>query len=268
MHNKRTAFSLVIVGVGLLMISAIMLTLATPVQAQCGSQASSCKNCHEVQGEMPVNNDGTSWHEAHAFGDFCYICHGGNQQATDAESAHEGMVDPLSDVQASCQQCHVADLEERAQVYADTLGVTYGMGSASTPSETGDNTSDSGMASEANLGCNEIVVDDPNLVDYNKIYEETVLGVRSINWGNAIFALLIGALILGGGGFILYNEGWVGVDYEKVDEYPEDLVELLPEISHLTPPARKKLQQLLEDPKEASETLTRIDVPSAKEDES
>ncbi|MEJ2352930.1 MAG: hypothetical protein P8Y03_24345, partial [Anaerolineales bacterium] len=37
--------------------------------AQCGSQASSCKNCHEVQGEDPVNNDGTGWHESHAFGD-------------------------------------------------------------------------------------------------------------------------------------------------------------------------------------------------------
>ena len=265
MHNKKTAFSLLITGVALVMLSAILLTLATPVHAQCGSQASSCKNCHEVQGEYPVNNDGTSWHEAHAFGDFCYICHGGNQQATDADTAHEGMVPPLSDVQASCQQCHFDDLEERAQVYADTLGIEYGMGATAPSSGTSETTSP--PASESSLGCNEIVVDDPNLVDYNKMYEEATMGIKNLSVGNAILGLLIGALVLGGGGFILYNEGWVGVDYENVDEYPEDLVEMLPEIAHLTPPARKKLQRILGDTKDASELLSKIDDASKEENE-
>jgi hypothetical protein len=63
---------------------------------------------------MPVNADGTGWHQSHAFGDFCYICHAGNNQAKDEAAAHEGMVPPLSDVRAACQQCHVADLDARA----------------------------------------------------------------------------------------------------------------------------------------------------------
>ena len=83
---------------GLLLILSIgffFLLPAQKVSAQCGSQASSCKNCHETQAQDPVNNDGTAWHASHAFGDFCYLCHAGNNQATDKTAAHTGMVDPL-----------------------------------------------------------------------------------------------------------------------------------------------------------------------------
>ncbi|MEW6405040.1 MAG: hypothetical protein AB1649_24860, partial [Chloroflexota bacterium] len=52
-----------------------------------------------------------------------------NNQAKNEAAAHEGMVAPLSDVKAACQQCYVADLDARAQVYADTLGVDVGSGS-------------------------------------------------------------------------------------------------------------------------------------------
>ena len=110
------------------MVTGIALVTVQPVKAQCGSQASSCKNCHEVQAKDPVNNDGTSWHQSHAFGDFCYICHAGNNQATDKVAAHTGMVSPLADVKASCAQCHPNDLQARAQVYATKLGVQIGAG--------------------------------------------------------------------------------------------------------------------------------------------
>ncbi len=69
------------------------LMLPQQAQAQCGSSASSCRNCHEIQKEMPVNANGTNWHEAHSFGDFCEFC-------------------------------HAADLAERDDVYAVALGVT------------------------------------------------------------------------------------------------------------------------------------------------
>lgn len=131
MQPKKYFYMMVAAGALLVIAASIWLGSATPANAQCGSQASSCKNCHEVQGEMPVNADGTGWHQSHAFGDFCYICHAGNQQATDAAAAHEGMVPPLSDVNAACQQCHVADLDDRAQVYATALGVEVGAGSSS-----------------------------------------------------------------------------------------------------------------------------------------
>ena len=129
MQNKKPFIIPVAVGALLLLIAGFAFVGVKPAQAQCGSQASSCKNCHEVQGQDPVNADGTGWHQSHAFGDFCYICHAGNQQATDKVAAHEGMVAPLADVQASCQQCHANDLQERAQVYASALGVEIGSGS-------------------------------------------------------------------------------------------------------------------------------------------
>ncbi|MBK8025794.1 MAG: hypothetical protein IPK19_31485 [Chloroflexi bacterium] len=127
MHHKRLLVSLTSGGLSMLSLG-FMLLLAQPVDAQCGSQASSCKNCHEVQAQAPVNNDGTGWHGSHAFGDFCYMCHAGNPQATEVDSAHTGMVPPLSDVEASCVQCHPDDLTDRAQVYATALNVEFGRG--------------------------------------------------------------------------------------------------------------------------------------------
>src|SRR5512135_3385000 len=113
MPNRKAILLFVATGVIFVVASAVWLITATPAKAQCGSQASSCKNCHEVQGQKPVNNDGTPWHTSHAFGDFCYICHGGNQQATDETAAHTGMVPPLSDIKASCASCHPNDLQAR-----------------------------------------------------------------------------------------------------------------------------------------------------------
>src|SRR5512143_1594380 len=123
----RKLFIIFLTGLGFLaMASLTFLRPSSVAQAQCGSQASSCKNCHEVQGKDPVNADGTGWHQSHAFGDFCYICHGGNNQASDEKAAHTGMVSPLSDVQAACAQCHPNDLQARANVYAKVLGVSVG----------------------------------------------------------------------------------------------------------------------------------------------
>ena len=90
MQRQRRFFGMTTAGFFLVVTASIWLGSATPVNAQCGSQASSCKNCHEVQGEDPVNNDGTAWHPSHAFGDFCYICHAGNNQAIDKAEAHTG----------------------------------------------------------------------------------------------------------------------------------------------------------------------------------
>src|SRR5512135_2670605 len=130
MQRKKYYILLGAAGLMILLVCGIALALPQPAKAQCGSQASSCKNCHEVQAKDPVNTDGTGWHQSHAFGDFCYICHGGNNQATDKDAAHAGMVAPLSDVQAACQQCHPNDLQARADVYAKALGVQVGTGAA------------------------------------------------------------------------------------------------------------------------------------------
>ena len=265
-HNKTTFFFIL---AGLIMVfgSGLWLATAQPAKAQCGSQASSCKNCHEVQGQDPVNADGTAWHQSHAFGDFCYICHAGNNQAKDESAAHEGMVAPLSDVQAACQQCHVADLQERAQVYATTLGVEIGAGSA--PQTSGGDAvtapvdTVSAPSAPVSQECNQMVVDDPNLVDYAQNYDEIVLGKKPVNWGNVILIGMIGMLIVGGGGLVVTHEKLVKVsfgDTKKVEgEYPAEVVDILPAIAGLKSSSRQSLKNVLANPKKADKLLGLMD---------
>ncbi len=276
MQNKNTALSFLFTGLAIVIVVGFYLTTATPVSAQCGSQASSCKNCHEAQAEMPVNADGTGWHQSHAFGDFCYICHAGNNQATDKAAAHEGMAAPLADVQASCQQCHVADLDARAKVYATTLGVEIGSGS-SAPVTGGD--SDAALvvaepvsSTTSTQSCNDIVVDDPNAVNYAQNYDQIVLGKKPINWGNSILMVMIGLMVVGGGGYVITREKLVNIsfgDTRKAEgEYPADVVEMLPKIAGLKSQSRKSLKNVLDNPKKADKVLDLMDaVISEKTDE-
>ena len=279
MQYKKIAFYFLFAGMAVLIATSIFLTTATPVSAQCGSQASSCKNCHEVQGQDPVNSDGTSWHQSHAFGDFCYICHGGNQQATDKDAAHQGMVDPLSDIKVACQQCHVSDYEARAQVYATALGVTLDSGSAAPTSGASDATPASAdatpaaaVASTSGQSCDDIVVNDPNAVNYAQNYDEIVLGKKPINWGNSVLMAAIGLMVVGGGGFVATREKLINVkfgDTRKVEEeYPADVVEMLPKIASLKAGTRKSLKNVLDNPKKADKVLDLMDaVVSESEDE-
>ena len=265
MQRKYHSILMIVVGVLLVLTATIWLVPATPANAQCGSQASSCKNCHEVQGEMPVNNDGTAWHQSHAFGDFCYICHAGNNQATDKTEAHTGMEAPLSDVKASCQQCHVADLDARAEVYATALGVEVGAGASTTEASSGGGDTVSSASVAAGVGpasvpvSMELDVDDPNMVDYVQRYETIVLGKHSTNWGNVSLVVLISLLVVGGGGFVLFHENWISITTEPLeplsDGHPAEIVEMLPNLEALNDKGRDGLKKLIEDPDSANELL-------------
>jgi len=274
MQRKKSLF-LTTFG-GLFLILGLLLWV-TAVQAQCGSQTSTCKNCHEVQGQDPVNNDGTAWHQSHAFGDFCYLCHAGNQQATDKATAHQGMVPPLSDIQASCASCHPNDTEQRAEVYAKVLGVTVGYGSANsalatlatTPIGTESAASQQAAAvaptpdqSSVCAASNTLLsVDDPNVVDYTQLYNQVVLGQHPVNWGNIALVGLIGLVVLGGGGFMIFNEVKLHRASEVAiqGEYPEDVVELLPALTNLKAKSRKSLKNILDNPEKSDKVLGLID---------
>jgi hypothetical protein len=225
-----------------------------------------------VQGQDPVNADGTGWHQSHAFGDFCYICHAGNNQAKDKAAAHEGMVDPLSDVKAACQQCHVADLQERAQVYASALEVEIGSGSSNPVSGSPEAAPVSAASAPvtASNPCNEIVVDDPNAVNYAQNYDEIVLGKTPVNWGNMILIGMIGLMAVGGGGFVVNREKLINIkfgDTRKVEaEYPADVVEMLPKIAELKAGARKSLKNVL-DSRKVDKVLDLIDTVVSKDEE-
>ncbi len=275
MQKRRLFLMTITAGILLVFAASFWLMTATPAKAQCGSQASSCKNCHETQAEMPVNADGTSWHQAHAFGDFCYICHAGNNQATDKVTAHTAMVAPLADIKASCQQCHTADLDARAQVYATTLGVDIGSGSlvpvSNGEAEAAPIVAEPVSSSTSDQSCNEIIVDDPNTINYAKNYDEIVLGKKPINWGNMILIGMIGLMLVGGGGFVITREKLVNIsfgDTSKVEgEYPADVVDMLPKIAGLKSQARKSLKNVLDNPQKADKVLDLMDaVVSEKTD--
>ncbi len=225
MQKKKMFITMITTGILLVIATGLWLATAQPAGAQCGSQASTCKDCHEVQGQLSVNADGTGWHQSHAFGDFCYICHAGNNQATDKDTAHIGMVPPLSDVKASCQQCHPKDLAERAKVYADKLGVTAGGLEAPKPTEasasapaTGETQPTEAVSAPANdiPADKTLVIAQPAYtVDYVARYNENVLGVRKVNWGMIGLVTLIVMVVVGGAGFLATKKGWVVVTFEK-----------------------------------------------------
>jgi hypothetical protein len=273
MQSKKHLIIPFAAGILLLVISGILFMGVTPASAQCGSQASSCKNCHEVQAQDSVNADGTGWHQSHAFGDFCYICHAGNNQATDKTAAHTGMIDPLANVTASCQQCHVADLQQRAQVYASVLGVEVGSGSVAPVSSGTETVAVSAVSApvvESTQSCNQVVVDDPNTVNYAQNYDAIVLGKKPVNWGNMILVGMISLIVLGGGGFVITREKLVNIkfgDTRQVEgEYSADVVEMLPKIAGLKADARKSLKNVL-DNKKADKVLDLMDAVVRKDEE-
>ncbi len=270
----------------LMLVGFLFLLPGSRAAAQCGSQASSCKNCHETQGQDSVNNDGTGWHTGHAFGDFCYACHGGNNQSTNKDEAHTGMVPPLSDIKTSCQGCHPNDYTERAQKYADALGVKLGEGGAgaqttaapTTPQPTGQATQAAapvaGNTSSTN-GPSSAAPSSPSgsgiIVDYNQQYAQTVEGKLNINWGNVILGLMIALVAIGGGAFVFANERKLrGLPlFNKaqkktlaaeaalpvVEGYSPDVLALLPLVSRLNPMGLHALKRILQNPEQANEML-------------
>jgi hypothetical protein len=277
---SRRLFYLLALGAGALVLAALALWWPqAAAQAQCGSQASSCKNCHEVQAKKPVNNDGKSWHQSHAFGDFCANCHAGNVQATDRTAAHTAMIAPLSDIKANCAACHPSDTQTRAEKYAAILGVPVGnggqgQGPAATTAATNSGPTPAPTATNPPSGSNQVVT---GLVDYNQQNGQTAPGQLSMNWGNLISGALIAVMGIGGAAFVIFNERRLRAGRApKAAELPAtktaptlslpattpDLGDLVPQLQKLDPPALRALRRLTADPVAASEllvSLSRID---------
>ena len=281
MQRKKMFMMMIAAGLLLVMGTGLWLATAQPVKAQCGSQASSCKNCHEVQAQKPVNADGTGWHQSHAFGDFCYLCHAGNNQAVEKDAAHVGMVSPLSDVKAACQSCHVKDYNERAKIYADKLGVPVGGAAApaagsgtAEPTKSAPAAASGGAAAPA-AGSGPVVVENQPVTDYVEQYNESVLGKTAVNWGNIIVAVMIVIMVIVGGAIVYLNERKLRGPIQakapsttaeaepvRLEDYSQEVLMLLPKIKALNPVGRKALAKLLANPDAASDllyTLSRLD---------
>jgi hypothetical protein len=270
--RKYPIFISIVLGV-LIIISLVLLWPADQVSAQCGSQASSCKNCHETQGQKPVNNDGTTWHTEHQQIDACVSCHAGNPQSSDKDQSHAGMVPWNSDVKAGCSSCHPNDYQQKAQIYATTLGVSLDSNGAALTTSSPQPTPTSQATSAAVIApAGEMVVSQPGIVDYVQQYNETVLGQRSINWGNIFVGVMIGLLLIGGGAFVYLNErrlrGLPGffpqvtahktpaaIDIPVVEGYSTEVTALLPLIAQLNPVGLHGLKRILQNPDQANEML-------------
>lgn len=244
--------------------------------AQCGSQASSCKNCHEVKGEDPVNAQG-DWHISHAFGDFCEFCHGGNVQAVDQDAAHQGLVEPLGDVKTNCSACH-ADFDAKAQTYAAALGVTIGSGGDEPPQPSGGSpqptTPKATPESQAAPDSNASLPAGSQIIDYAAQY--TTGSATPVSSGNVVVGILLALTVASGGAFIYWNEKRLRpanrqspVTAKKTSAQPEagelrleieselspELAKLLPTLQSLDPRTLRALRIILADRKRGEELL-------------
>lgn len=208
----------IVSGVGIVFLLALAQFRLPTAQAQCGTQASSCKNCHEVQAKDSVNSNG-AWHTEHAFGDFCEFCHAGNVHATEETAAHEGLITWNADVKASCASCHATDYEQKAQIYASTLGVALntGAGASSGGGNSGSSTPSSGSGTSSGSAPSSgpaLAAAPPSggtLVDFNNAdFSMAVAEKPPFNWGNALLIVLIVGMGVGGGGFIARREDLAG----------------------------------------------------------
>ena len=192
----------------LLLATIALIALPRPAAAQCGSSVSSCKNCHEVQKQKPVNTVG-AWHTAHAFGDFCEFCHGGNVKAKDKAAAHAGMVDPLSDVKGSCQSCHPNDYMDRAKQYAAALGKTIGASSAPATSGVTTTTTIASISTAPPASaapCGPAAPTGGQVIDLKYVYAGLDQANAGLNVGNIVLIGLIAATLLILGGLVWHYE--------------------------------------------------------------
>lgn len=241
---------------GLVLAVVGFITWPRPASAQCGSSASSCKDCHEVKKQAPVSAKG-AWHAAHAFGDFCEFCHAGNVKSKDKAAAHTGLINPLSDIKGSCQSCHPNDYTERAKKFADALGVQIGSGGA--PAAT--NASGASTAPTADSApCGPAAPTGGQVIDLNKIYSASLGDVAPTNVGNMVLLVLIGATVFTFGGLTWHYEhpvargiaAWRNLLETPVlaagqtTERPE-LGSLLPLLSSSDPATLRALTTLLSD---------------------
>jgi len=268
----RKSQILILSGLAMLFLAGLLLLFpVNKANAQCGSQASACKNCHETQAQLPVNNDGTTWHTEHQQIDACVNCHAGNPQSMDKAASHMGMVPWESDVKAGCFTCHPDDYLAKAQVYATSLGTTLG-GGAPSAAVTQSAAAPSAPVTAASPAAG-IVVNEPGEIDYTKQYNETVLGQHPINWGNVILVVMILAIVVGGGAFVYWNErrlrgskgffpqslfpSKIAISDEAplVEGYSREVTALLPLIVRLNPVGLHALKRILQEPEQANEML-------------
>jgi hypothetical protein len=288
MMSPRLFKLLVLITIGLAL--PIMVLMATPQQdasAQCGSQASSCKNCHEVQGKDPVAQKG-QWHIDHAANDYCEFCHAGNVQATDKDKAHVGMVNPGDNLKASCGgMCH-QDFQARADKYI-AVGMKVGGGAAQPPaaptaSSGGQTPAATVPAAQPTQPAAQPAQSKPaalppasgQIVDFNQPKPNLEANPSTVNVGNIVLGVLVVLVLIVGVWVVFSGEGglkklvaWqaqpaVASAYRgtPLPDNWADLVKAKPELAEVLPMLAKAdsrtikaIAHVLSDPSHGDEAL-------------
>ena len=279
---------LVLLTIGLALPIIVLLAMPQPdASAQCGSQASSCKNCHEVQGKDPVAKKG-QWHIDHAANDYCEFCHAGNVQATDKDKAHVGMVQPGDNLKASCGgMCH-QDFQARADKYI-AVGMKVG-GAAQPPAASSGGQAPAATAPAAAAPAQPTQPAAPaasskpaalppasgQVVDFNQPKPNLEANPSTVNVGNIVLGVLVVLVLIAGVAIVIAGEGglrkltaWqaqpaVASAYrgtplpdnwaDLVRAKPE-LAEVLPMLAKADPRTIKAIARVLSDPSHGDEAL-------------
>jgi hypothetical protein len=207
--HKPLAWLLVLVG-AILLSSGLLLATATPVTAQCGSDASSCKTCHEVNGEFPVADLG-AWHADHSFEDYCVNCHLGDDTTGDKNASHTGIIEVLADTETACATCHADNYDSLAAGYAEELASYISAAPAAPVDPLAVAAADDPLAvGAADDPLAVAAADDPLAVaaaDAQPTTVETeIIDDEPSNTGNQILVVLAEGLLVFGGGLIWFLE--------------------------------------------------------------
>jgi hypothetical protein len=118
--------SLVLALSALVGTAILTATLSTPVQAQSSRQGGSqnnCINCHE---SLYFLHDTGNWYCIREAPMRCTDCHGGDPEASTAETAHlHRAAHPIINEDVSkCQECHPVECDERVGIFDQTAGLS------------------------------------------------------------------------------------------------------------------------------------------------
>jgi hypothetical protein len=107
-------------------LAVMILALATPfsvfAQDQQPGEETSCITCHE---NLYYLHDAGKWYCTCERRSDCVVCHGGQPDALDAETAHAGMfARPIQDNITACQGCHPENYQTFVDRFTANVGVS------------------------------------------------------------------------------------------------------------------------------------------------
>jgi len=170
--------------------------------AQCGTKASSCKTCHEVQGKLKSEYPKALATSSIPFGDFCVFCHAGDTKPRQSSRAIKACR-PTRRLGASCARAHESDCKRARREIRASFGCDAGPGSGGSSTPRGPTPLLPFVAKVARGGSTLDLAGTALFVGSSGLTESQHLPTsQTVNWGNVTLAALALVLSLGGGSLV------------------------------------------------------------------